>query len=168
MKRIVVAVDFNEEVNDVLDVASSIATATGAGVDVVHIYSTSPEFVSAPPYFFPGMPVSEDLAEHGERVREQRKRVREIVGKLQKRNIEVVGHMRASEKEDVVRGIVEFAREREADMIVIGTHRPGRIERIVMGSTTEGVVRQSEIPVLIVPRKKGGGEPEPLLPPQRE
>ncbi|WP_435147444.1 universal stress protein [Halobaculum sp. P14] len=47
--------------------------------------------------------------------------------------------------------ILERAEETEADVIVIGTHGRGGIERFVLGSVAEKVVRLAERPVLVVP-----------------
>ncbi len=158
MKRIAVAVDFNEEVDDVIGVATVLAVATGATVDVVHVYPSTPEFISYPPYVFPGVAVAEYPEQHEDLLQHQRLQVREVVGSLHKSEIKATGYMKPSTGEDIVGAILEFADERGADLIVIGTHRPGRIERLVVGSTSEGVIRKSEIPVLVVPRSKGSKE----------
>lgn len=47
--------------------------------------------------------------------------------------------------------IVEFARQKEIDLLVIPTHGMSGLERSLMGSVTERVVRQAECPVLTVP-----------------
>ncbi|HKA43466.1 MAG TPA: universal stress protein [Burkholderiales bacterium] len=46
--------------------------------------------------------------------------------------------------------IVEQARKRRADLIVMGTHGRRGIKRVVMGSAAEGVVRATPVPVLLV------------------
>jgi len=47
--------------------------------------------------------------------------------------------------------IVELAKVREADLIVIGTHGHGFMEHILMGSTAERVLHRAPCPVLVVP-----------------
>jgi nucleotide-binding universal stress UspA family protein len=47
--------------------------------------------------------------------------------------------------------IVERAREHHCDMIVMGTHGRRGVQHALMGSDAERVVRQSKIPVLLVP-----------------
>lgn len=49
-----------------------------------------------------------------------------------------------------VEQILMLAGEILADMIVIGTHGRKGLQRAVLGSTCEGVVRESEIPVLAI------------------
>jgi nucleotide-binding universal stress UspA family protein len=49
--------------------------------------------------------------------------------------------------------IVELARARKADLIVLGTHGHGFMGHILMGSTTERVVHESPCPVMVVPSR---------------
>lgn len=46
--------------------------------------------------------------------------------------------------------ILAFAREREIDRIVMGTHSPGPIGKMLVGSVAEAVLRRSSTPVFIV------------------
>lgn len=46
--------------------------------------------------------------------------------------------------------ILAFAREREVDRIVMGTHSPGPIGKLLVGSVAEAVLRSAMVPVLIV------------------
>jgi nucleotide-binding universal stress UspA family protein len=46
--------------------------------------------------------------------------------------------------------IVEYAKDHEIDMIVMGTHGRGALGRLVMGSVAERVVRLAPCPVLTV------------------
>ncbi len=46
--------------------------------------------------------------------------------------------------------ILSFAREREIDRIVMGTHSPGPIGKLLVGSVAEAVLRTAKVPVFIV------------------
>lgn len=46
--------------------------------------------------------------------------------------------------------IVETAREREIDLIIISTHGYTGLKRVMVGSTTEKIVRHAPCPVLVV------------------
>lgn len=48
------------------------------------------------------------------------------------------------------REIVRFARERGVDCIVMGTHGRGGIDRLILGSVAERVVRTAPVPVVTV------------------
>ena len=49
--------------------------------------------------------------------------------------------------------IVRFAREHEADLIVMGTHGYGSVKRLLLGSVADQVIRQAACPVLVVPHR---------------
>ena len=55
--------------------------------------------------------------------------------------------------ERVVDTIVEVARERGCDMIVMATHGRSGPVRWLFGSVTESVLRAAEIPLLVVPAR---------------
>lgn len=59
----------------------------------------------------------------------------------------------------VVRGlpyeeILKFAKDTDIDMIVVGTHGKTGIDRVIMGSTAQRLVRHSIFPVLTVKAQK--------------
>jgi nucleotide-binding universal stress UspA family protein len=47
--------------------------------------------------------------------------------------------------------IVQLASDLGADLIVIGTHNPKGIERLLLGSVAESTVRNARCPVLVIP-----------------
>jgi universal stress protein A len=49
---------------------------------------------------------------------------------------------------NAVDGIIEFAREQNADLLVMCTHGRTGLSHVLMGSTAEAVVRQAPCPVL--------------------
>ncbi len=51
-------------------------------------------------------------------------------------------------------GIIDCSKEFNADLIVIGTHNRTGLDRLLMGSVAEHVVRHSKVPVLVVPFKE--------------
>jgi nucleotide-binding universal stress UspA family protein len=48
------------------------------------------------------------------------------------------------------KAIARFAREKEADMIVVGTHGRTGLARVLMGSTAESLLREAPCQVLVV------------------
>lgn len=150
LKSIAVAVDFNEEIDDILEFAGSLAQATGAKLHVVHTYPPDPELFAGEPYSFPP---SADPELHEEILQAEQARVRDLVQELHARGVDATGYMKPVGK-SIPASLLEFAEEQEAGLIVVGNHRPGRLHRIILGSTCEGVIHQSNIPVLVVPRHK--------------
>ncbi|MDR3738773.1 MAG: universal stress protein [Terracidiphilus sp.] len=51
--------------------------------------------------------------------------------------------------------ILHFLREREVDRIVMGTHSPGPLGKMLVGSVAEAVLRTSSVPVYIVGPEAG-------------
>ncbi|MDT3404408.1 universal stress protein [Mucilaginibacter terrae] len=54
--------------------------------------------------------------------------------------------------------IIGCAAQFNASMIIVGTHHRSGFDRLLMGSVAEEVVRNSEIPVLVVPLKDDKNE----------
>ena len=54
------------------------------------------------------------------------------------------------EKGNPVEVILEVAKEKNCDLIVMGTHGRGALADVVMGSTARRVIRRSPTPVLVV------------------
>ena len=51
--------------------------------------------------------------------------------------------------------IVDTARDRQADLIVMGTHGRTGLRHMLIGSVAERVVRMAPCPVMVVPREAG-------------
>jgi nucleotide-binding universal stress UspA family protein len=63
---------------------------------------------------------------------------------------------------DTVTQILEQARETAADVIVMGTHGRSGVERWVLGSVLDGVLRKAPCPILAVPRPLRSLPPGPV------
>jgi nucleotide-binding universal stress UspA family protein len=61
----------------------------------------------------------------------------------------------------VIQAIIDAARELSVDLIVIATHGHRQLERVLLGSTSEKVVRHAPCPVLVVRRKENPPGPNP-------
>jgi len=72
---------------------------------------------------------------------------RRIAESGDERGVEVVT---AIEEGSPAETIVSYADEADADVLVMGTHGRSGVDRYVLGSVTEQVVRTSEVPVLTV------------------
>jgi len=51
-------------------------------------------------------------------------------------------------------GILNCAETFLADLIIVGTHKRSGFDRLLMGSVAEDVVRNANVPVLVVPMKE--------------
>jgi nucleotide-binding universal stress UspA family protein len=58
------------------------------------------------------------------------------------------------------RAIDEYATERDVDLVVMGTHGRTGVDRYLLGSVTERVVRLTDVPVLALKKSETEAEPE--------
>lgn len=49
-------------------------------------------------------------------------------------------------------GIIDLADEEDVGLIVMAVHGHGRLERLLLGSTTDKVLRGGDVPVMLIPR----------------
>lgn len=147
MKNIAVGIDFSDLAEPVLEHAAELAKALGAHLHLVHIYAPEPDFVGYAEYAYPG------VDEREEELREEKNKIREWIDDLKSKGIDASGYMREG---DTVHGLLEFVEKREASMLVIGTHGRGIVERLLLGSVAEGIIRHATLPVVVVPSGKKG------------
>ena len=55
---------------------------------------------------------------------------------------------------DSYRGILKYAKEWGADLIVMGTHSHSTLEKVLVGTVASKVLQKTEVPVYMVPIKK--------------
>jgi nucleotide-binding universal stress UspA family protein len=124
--------------------ATWIATP-GARIDLVHCWQISPlAFPADAPAMIPTY----------EQVR------RDTAEELQRRGTELVARARLSRKDVDVRfhllerpaahGIDDFARDVDADLVVVGSHGRRGLRRFLIGSVAEVTVRHAPCSVLVV------------------
>lgn len=71
--------------------------------------------------------------------------------------VHVHTHVRVGEPE---REIAQLASDVGADLVVVGTHGRSGIERVLLGSVAESVVRRAPCPVLTIKEKSAAAEPK--------
>ncbi len=59
--------------------------------------------------------------------------------------------------------IVRYTRDQPVDVVVMGTHGRGGIDRLLLGSVAERVVRKSAVPVVTVPVSEGTVEADEVV-----
>ncbi len=142
IERILVPVDFSEHSRTALAHATELARSYSARLQLLHVVQ-QPVY----PYFYapvPAMAPVEEIQGIRERGMQALQKVLEEAGdpKIEHEMAIIDGHP-ASE-------IVDFATEHESDLIVTATHGLTGLERLLLGSTSEQIVRTSPLPVLLV------------------
>jgi nucleotide-binding universal stress UspA family protein len=129
-------VDLSEQSDLVLKHAAALADAYAAPLDLLHVVEEA-----AYPSAYGLDPMSPSLPNVQDRAREA---LETLAGRLDLRTDPVNIHVLAG---NAARDIVEFAEEQEADLIVMATHGRTGLERFLIGSVAEKVVRRAPCPV---------------------
>ena len=131
---ILVPLDGSELAEKALPFAAAIARAGHKQLLLLH---------AAPAYALTETPPSDD---------EVLVQIDAIVDRLRAQGVEVGSHVsRVYYWEEAARAIRETARERDAELIVMSTHGRGGMGRWLWGSISDTVMRETQVPVLLVP-----------------
>ena len=152
--QILVPLDGSELSERALSHAKDIAKSGGATVHLVRVLTRHPAADARP--FGSGLDADYALAQTAEMARALNQ------AELESVQAYLDGHSRALEGEgiavqtDIHEGspedhIVGYAQDNDVDLIVMSTAGHGGIRRLVLGSTTDRVIRSCEVPVLVVP-----------------
>lgn len=151
MKKVLIALDYSEATMQICRKGAEIASAFGADITLTHVLSDITYYTSLnySPILgfdsFSNMDVIQTST--AEDVRKA------AYGFLEKCKAEI----EASRVETVVREgdfaeeILATAAEKNADLIVMGTHSRRGIDKILMGSVAEKVLHRTNVPVYIIP-----------------
>jgi nucleotide-binding universal stress UspA family protein len=133
MERIVVAVKAGADQPWIADAAAQLASQTGAEVSVVSVDGVDVEMLSPLP-----------RSEYEETARQSAEKIAEGI---REHGVEATAETRSGK---VVPGILLFAEERNADVILVGASTRGRVARKILGNVPLELVQRSRRPVLVV------------------
>ena len=142
IRKILAAVDFSDQSNVVVEKAAEAARAFGVPVDILHVVAPEPDFVGYPPFAYPGRD------ERADELRKEKSALKGMVDRLEAAGVTARAFMKEAPTSE---GVVDFAEKHGADLIVIGTHSKGLLERLLIGSSTNAILKRSGVPVLVVP-----------------
>jgi nucleotide-binding universal stress UspA family protein len=154
MKNILVPIDYSDATQPVIDFVRELGRGLNCEVHLVHVKEiAAPAAAGAMGYGVFGVP---DMAMSGGPVTG----VERIAPTRQQDETEQ--HRLTDWEKDLARsGLKATLREpsgpvveqilRDADLIVMGTHGHGAMYNLLVGSVTEGVLKHSSRPVLLVP-----------------
>lgn len=141
--------DGSDESLRALDHALGFAEKYDAVLHTLYVVDTSYPYTGFDGSGLDLEPIYEALRREGERT------IQRIEERADRAGTAFVGATR--EAGVVHRAILEYADENDVDLIVMGTHGRRGLDRWLLGSVTERVVRTAEVPVLTV---RGTEEPE--------
>jgi len=133
MQQIVVAAKAGADEPWLADAAADLAEQTGARLAVVSVDGLDVEMGAT-------MPRSEfaDMA---------RTAAEGVAARLRERGRDAEAHVRAGK---VVSGVLIFAEEQEADLILVGASKRGPVAQRVLGDVSLELVSRSRRPVMVI------------------
>jgi nucleotide-binding universal stress UspA family protein len=147
LKDILVALDFSNHCDDVVERAANLAQASGSKLWLLHVGPPEADLFGRQ---LVRKVVTDEIPEA---LREDGERLERTVSVLRERGLQAEGILVRGMP---VESILEEARIRDVETIVLGAHGRSPLYRAFVGSVSEGVLRGATQPVLIVPvRKKG-------------
>ena len=169
MKNIVVAVDFSDLTDAVMEMAGEMAKAfsaklwllhaTQVGMETPYVIDPTSSQDMFPAYNYsaiqyPFFDIYEvDRSKIAENIKVEHSRLMDMANKMRKKGIETTGIMAQGPAVEV---IVKKAKRFEADLLILGSHGHGFIHRALLGSVSEGVLKKYHGPMLMVPVKCEG------------
>jgi len=142
--NILVGIDFSDSTQKIIDEATMLARVFDAKLWLLHVAEPDPAFVGyeSDPAVMRDAVAKRYHAEHRE--------LQEISRSVRSDQYDCVALLVQGPTVDT---LLREAERVSADMIVIGSHGKGVLKRLLIGSTSEGVLHRSEIPLHIVPTR---------------
>ncbi|MDT0689276.1 universal stress protein [Salegentibacter sp. F188] len=148
MKKILVPTDFSDQAENALKVAAKLAKRFNSEIHLVHMLELPLELID---------PVqghaSRNLPEAIFFMKLAHQRFLKLLQRPFLQDITVYENVHFN---SVSKGILEFSKNIECDLIVMGSYGASGFQEMLIGSNTEKIVRSSKIPVLVI--KEGGSE----------
>ncbi len=140
--NILVAIDLSSASRKILDKAKTLALALPAKVCLLHVVEDDQDFLDheLDPQDTSDQGPQEFLQEH--------KRLQKEVDEFRKSGIDTKGLLTQGSVVDV---ILQKSKQLGADIAIVGTHGHGGVHHMIFGSVSEGVLRNSSCPVLVIP-----------------
>lgn len=153
MKKILIALDYDPTAQKVAETGFSLAKSLNAEVVLLHVINDAANYDSpghSPIMGYTGyVDVSPTVLQSAEGLKNASLQYLEKTKQyLGDENIQTL-----VQEGDFAKTILKNAEEIHADIIVLGSHSQKWLENILVGSVTESVIKDSSIPLLIVPTK---------------
>jgi nucleotide-binding universal stress UspA family protein len=142
LSRILSATDLTESLHDGFKLALDLARKFGAHLMVLHVIEPVPMSLGG------GIPVIDSRAEKKLLFENARRKLAELESEGARQNVVVVSEVMEG---DASEGILAEVKKSASQLIVLTIHNKGLVERALLGSTAERVVRDSHVPVLSFP-----------------
>ncbi len=148
VRKILLATDFSSVSDKAGSYARALARRFSSTIEIAHVFD--PSVVTSYPEAIMGLPVKERQQINNENLEQLRNEFSD--SGIDVKTISTEGHRPYA-------ALLKVAKEDEIDLIVAGTQSKSSMERLVLGSTAEELIRNATCPVLTVgPKAKLPGE----------
>jgi nucleotide-binding universal stress UspA family protein len=138
IQQVLIPVDFHRHSDALADFAVGVANKLGARATLVHVVENVDVYADYTPDYL--TKVSQELRDHAE------KKMADFLEGLKAKCPGCEGVVLFGDAAD---SIVELAGERKADLIIMGTHGAKGIEKVLLGSVAERVLKRAGCPTLV-------------------
>lgn len=142
IKKILVPTDFSEQAENALRVAADLARKHGSEINLLHMLELPMDLVDGA---YGGS--KSDLPEALFFMKLAHQKFETMMSASFLDGINVY---ETAEFDGAFDGIMDYAKKYDADLIVMGSHGAKGLQEFFIGSNTEKVVRNSDIPVLVI------------------
>lgn len=142
MKKIIVPIDFSQHSDYALETAAMLATKHNAQILALHMLEISDSML-----------INSDNEQHEKVVFFLKLAEQKFEAFLKKDYLNGLDVIPIVKHFKVFSEVSQVATEHNADLIIMGSHGTSGINEIFVGSNTEKVVRNSELPVLVIKNK---------------
>lgn len=140
VKRIVLPIDFSDHCKIAIKYGVVLAKLLGVKLEVVHVMDTQVH----PAYFAVGLDSPSKLDS------DLNVRIKESMKKFMLEEKVMIDFEMTVLEGIPFKEICEFADHKEDSLVIISAHGSSMLERFMIGSTTDRVIRKAESPVLII------------------
>ena len=142
MIHIVLPIDFSDSTDKLINGAVDFAKATNGKIFLIHVAPSDIGFAIGDMGFqyFPEVEQNE--------IKEELNRLNEIEKQITSQGVECEHLLKQGIAKDI---ILDYAAEKNASYIVMGSHGRSGIYDVFVGSLTKDITKKSPIPVLVLP-----------------
>ena len=152
LKKVLIALDYDPTAQKVAETGFSLAKTMGAEVILLHVISDPSHYTLTEHVIimgFAGLTTPLNIQNS-----EELKKVSQQFLDKSKHHLGDEAIQTLVKEGDFAEAILKAAENVHADIIVMGSHSRKWMEKIVMGSVTEKVLRHTPIPLFIIPTKQ--------------
>ncbi len=155
--KLLVAIDLSESSQKVVEQAKTLAKALSAKIWLLHVADVDfVQIVGSEAMSFAGDPAMASFALDSIEIRDvvanklkdEHRHLQQLSQEFRSMGINCYARLAQGPK---VETILQEADKLSVDMVILGSHGKGIVDRLLIGSISEGVLHKSSVPVLIIP-----------------